>query len=229
MDNINLIDKNNIFSEKSKKLIVDMSICMDDLINKILLDIPNNYTLVNNLFELLVDIKIVNDGTIRDIINKKVLKYLELQGIIEDTKEYFICDSIRHAFINFKEDGIFRLYKQREAEDWYPKVIINNFIGIKEDIDKLSEEIVIYRGTSKDEYNSSIFGQSWTTKKDIAHKFAFQHYEFQKKDTLRVLLTTRISKKAIFFYKLNDNENEVVINTDFLIKDNIEILEEKII
>lgn len=42
----------------------------------------------------------------------------------------------------------------------YPKIIINEFIGVEEDIKKLESETTIYRGTSKDEFESKNFGQS---------------------------------------------------------------------
>lgn len=42
--------------------------------------------------------------------------------------EYSIFDSFCHAFIFFKQYGLYELYKHREAEEWYPKIIIRSKI-----------------------------------------------------------------------------------------------------
>ena len=95
----------------------------------------------------------------------------------------------------------------------------------------LDEHIIIYRGTSKEEYESQKLGQSWSLDKNIAEKFAFEYYKLHQnhKNTLRVVLSTEISKKAIFYYKNKGKEKEIIVNPNFLLKDNIVILSEKIL
>ncbi len=213
-----------------------MHICMEDLTDKILLDFPNDYHFFNKLFEFLSDINIeiiknCDKDQNRKDINSKIYDFLENCGLTEESKEHFIFDNIRHAFINFKNGGLLELYQYREAEVWYPKIVIDSFIGIKEDIDKLDKTITVYRGTSKEEYESENFGQSWSRDKEEAKKFAFKYYKSQPnyKNTLRVILSIEILKESIFYYKEEGREEEVIVNPNFLMKDKISILEEKIL
>ena len=63
--------------------------------------------------------------------------------------------------------------KHREAENWYPKVIIRKKLGTN----SLAGDVVIYRGTSKSEFELGEFSQSWTLNEAVAHDFAFKHYQ----------------------------------------------------
>jgi len=234
----------SVFSKKVEQYIKnEMLICIDDLTNKILQDAPNNSQFFNTLFEYMIDLKTPytydydnlsnpNNFKFRRHLEKKLYGFLEENGFTEDSKEYPILDVICHCFISFKENGIVRMYKYRLTESWYPKVMITKFIGIREDIDELDEEILIFRGTSQEEFDSGIFGQSWSLSKNIAKEFAFSTYkrEAHYKNTLRVVLSTIIKKDSIFFYDKNSKEHkredEVIINTKTLYK-NLVVIEEK--
>lgn len=232
-----------IFSVKAiEYLTTEMNICVDDLTNKILLDIPNNHMFFKNLIDFIIDLKIPNEYEIdsfmswnndenREFINDQMYNFLEDNGLDENSKEHFIFDNIRHAFINFKQGGILNMYHYREAEVWYPKVIINKFIGNVEDIKELDDEIIIYRGTSKEEYNSSIFGQSWSINQKVAYDFAFVHYRGQVKyiNTHRIILKTKIKKELIYYFAKNGRENEVIIDSQKLLIDEVSIIETKTI
>jgi hypothetical protein len=236
-----------IFSKKVQEYITnEMSICIDDLTNKILEDVPHSSLFFNDLFEYMIDLKTpytydyndistLNNKKFRNYLNKKLYGFLEKNGFTEESKEYSILDTICHCFINFKEDGIVRMYKNRLSEFWYPKVVVTQFIGIKEDIDKLSDEVLIFRGTSQEEYDSGSFGQSWSLSKTIAKEFAFSTYKHQEhfKNTLRVVLSTTIKKDSIFFYDKNrkehKREDEVIIDTKTLSKNMVKIEEKEIL
>ena len=143
-----------IFSKRVQDYITNqMSICIDDLTNKILNDVPNSSYFFNDLFEYMMQLTIPytydyknlpNNKKLRKYLNKKLYGFLEESGFTEDSKEYLILDPICHCFINFKEDGIVRMYKYRLTESWYQKVIVTQFIGIKEDIDELDDEVLTY-------------------------------------------------------------------------------------
>ena len=138
------------FSKRVQDFIInEMSICIDDLTNKILNDVPNSSCFFNNLFEYMMKLTIPhnydckslpNNKKLRKYLNEKIYEFFEKNGFTENDKEYLIFDPICHCFINFKEDGIVRMYKYRLTESWYQKVIVTQFIGIKEDIDELDDE-----------------------------------------------------------------------------------------
>ena len=231
------------FSKRVQDFIInEMSICIDDLTIKILKDVPYNSSLFNNLFEYMIDLYIpykykdmshLENKKLRQYLNEKLYKFLEQNNITESSKEYMIFDAICHCFINFKEDGILKMYKNRQAEFWYPKVIITKFIGMKKDIDELDNEVLIFRGTSQEEFNSGIFGQSWSLSKAVANKFAFNTYKNidHHKNTLRVILSTTIKKDSILFYDKNrkeyNGEAEVIIDTKHLSKELVKIEEKQ--
>ena len=154
---------------------------------------------------------------------------LRIQTIKEDTEEYYTFDSIRHAFISFKAGGIYNLYKHREAECWYPKVLIRNNMGISSNVDDLDSEITIFRGTSKEEYDSAIYSQSWTLYRKVAEEFAFKHYENQEdyKTTSRIVLQTSISKNHVYYYDKYDDEQEIIIDERKLNEHPVIIIKEK--
>jgi hypothetical protein len=123
------------------------------------------------------------------------------------------------------------MYKYREAEGWYPKIIIKENIGTRKHVNTLDPNITIYRGTSKDEYNSKEFGQSWTINKTVANEFAFNHYlgQPEHQGTKRVVIKTTINRTNIFYFDKDDYEKEVIIDTKAIIIDSVEICEEKVL
>jgi len=218
----------------------DMSICIDDLQKKILFDASSEITFFKELINLFITLNLpyeylelghMNNSLNAKFINQELFTLQEENNIDEDSNAYLIFDSLRHAYINYSEGGILSVHKGREAEVWYPKIIIRSNLGDRNDIELLNDEIVIYRGTSKDEYNSKIFGQSWTLDEVIAKKFAFEHYKGKSnyENTVRVLLKTKINKQDIFYYKNGDREKEVIVNSKLIILDSISLLEEAIL
>ena len=142
--------------------------------------------------------------------NNEILNFSQGRQIESDSQEYFAVDNIRHAFISFKSGGLYSLYKNREAESWYPKVVIRKKLCIH----KLVDDVLIYRGTSKSEFESGRFSQSWTLEEGVAHDFAFKHYDSHGDyvGTERVVLKARINARHIYYYDETDNEQEVIID-----------------
>jgi hypothetical protein len=183
---------------KAEKLLRDeMCICLDDL---------QNHLISTAHVELGSAEYFEND----EFWNKEILDFSDNRGIKTDTQEYFTVDSIRHALISFKSGGLYSLYKNRQAENWYPKVVIRTNLGAN----NLVGDVVIYRGTSKSELESGRFSQSWTLKEDVACEFAFKHYDGQEDyvNTERVVLKARINVRHIYYYDEADNEQEVIID-----------------
>ena len=222
--------------EVEKFLKKDMCICLLHLkeeINKFIDDVE----IISLYIEELVNLKLPNrDFELgseefyenENIFTSFVLDFWSKNRITSKNNSYYIFDNLRHAFRSFKFGGLIELYKCQQNEEWYPKINLVEFLGKEEDILKLPERITIYRGTSLSEYESGIFSQSWSLSKDVAKKFAFRHYTRQRmfSDTLRVVIKTEISKSEIFYYS-DDNEEEVVINSQNINKEQIiKVLEE---
>lgn len=137
----------------------------------------------------------------------------ELSEIIDNAEASGILDSIRHAFCSFAYNGIHQLFTRQENEGWYPKVILDHEIK-PNDIDSLPDVVILYRGADISEFEQSSFGQSWTTKEQVAREFAYVHYEnqhwFKKAD--RIILKTKYPKRFVY-YATQTPEFEVAIDT----------------
>ena len=232
---------NKIFSREAEDYIKNkMNICLSDLTAKIFLDAPSHLIFYNELIEFMIileppleygELDNSNNEDNNDYLNEKLFEFIKKYNIEEYSPEYFIFDNLRHTFTNYCEGGVYLMHKYREAEGWYPKIIINKNIGTRIDINDLDIEVTIYRGTSKDEYNSKEFGQAWTIDKNIANEFAFIHYSGQEdyQNTSRVVLKAEINRNNIYYFNRDESEKEVVINTKKIIKNSIILIEEKII
>lgn len=141
----------------------------------------------------------------------------ELSEELAGTEALPILDSLRHAFSLFARNGLHELFTGQENMDWYPKVILSKELK-PNDISELPNLVTLYRGTDIAEHNSSSYGQSWTTCKEIAYLFAFKHYMGQPSFEIgkRVILMTTIPKEHAYFSS-QMGEFEVVIDTGELL------------
>lgn len=231
--------KKRIFSEKGVKLLKDdMNICLADLSEKILSDSPQHILFFRNLIDYMTEIKTPyqygelgssNNNKNQDYLNDKLFKFTKKWIDEEDIIAYEIYDNLRHAFVIYNEFGVYEVYKLREAELWYPKVIIRNNIGSRDFMKKLDNKVIVYRGTSNDEYESRKFSQAWTTSKDIAYQFAFMHYQGYPKyqNTERVLVKAKIDKQFIYYYNEDENEKEVILDEREILIDSLTLCEKK--
>ncbi|MCG3668594.1 hypothetical protein ACOTVO_07235 [Aliarcobacter butzleri] len=201
---------------------------------------PDDKSLIKEFLEILVSINLpykefeLGDSEFyknQEYFDEQWKKFWDKNGINDEKDSYYIFDNLRHAFNSYKFGGLIQLYERAEKEDWYPKIVINSFLGKQEDIDLLDNEITIYRGTSFKEYESGIFSQPWSLDEDIARKFAFEHYRGQLfySNTERVLLKTKINKSDIFYYYRDNIEKEIVINPKDIKKEFVEEVEKGII
>lgn len=150
------------------------------------------------------------DSPAESVINQH---YIELSGKIDNLEANAILDSIRHAFCSFAYNGIHQLFTHQENESWYPRVILDCVLK-PNNIESLPEVVLLYRGADISELRLSSFGQSWTTKEQVAREFAYKHYEnqdwFNKEN--RVIFKTKYPR-CFVYYANQAPEYEVVIDT----------------
>lgn len=149
---------------------------------------------------------------------KNILVIFEAVTSSSKDENYEIFDSLRHAFTTFASGGLYDLYIYQSNESWYPKIVLSSELK-PNDISELSGHIDIYRGCNISEFDGNIYGQSWSTSKQVATEFAYQHYASQpwyEKDK-RCILKATIKKEDIFFSRQNHYEKEIAVNTKKLI------------
>ena len=127
-----------------------------------------------------------------------------------------ISDSLRHAFCSFAYGGLHQLFTRQENEMWYPEIILSRELK-PNDISSLPDVVILYRGTDRSEFDTKNFGQSWTTKLEVAKDFAFRHYDSQPwfDASNRIVLQTTYLKSDVYFSN-QSCEYEVVVNTSKL-------------
>lgn len=231
-----------VFSAKGESYLKDeMCICLDGLNNEILSEAKESVLFFHKLIDFLIDLEFpypfeniqisnANEENIK-FLNLKLDEFLEDNKLKEDSSDSRIFDEIYHAFRTFKLNGLLGLYLARSGEVWYPKIIIDKNLGSRDDIENLEEEIIVYRGTSLDEFNSGKFSQSWTLSEEVASDFAFKHYRQQPSfvNTMRVVVEANLNKKDIYFYNKALDEQEVIINSSKLIVGSIKIIKKKLL
>ncbi len=135
---------------------------------------------------------------------------------INDENIYLVIDALRHAFSCYAFNGLHQLYTRQENEGWFPKVVLTEVLE-PNDIYKLDDEIILYRGCDIGEYNSGNYGQAWTTSLSVAKDFAYVHYQSQGwfEDCKRIVLTAKYSKQDVLFSH-QAVEYEVVVESNKL-------------
>ncbi len=209
------------FTKNTRDYLLEMCVDLCDLENHLLQNHPNHIDLFVKLIAFLVNFKLeeprlLSPG-VTSLKSQPVFDYFENNGIHEGQKEYGTADTLMHAFIAFKERGLLGLYEAREAEGWYPVVVITKNIPSGDSLDNI---VTIYRGTSKSEYESNKYGQSWSISKKVAHGFAFVHYNRGQKiheNTPRVILQSTIRKEDVYYSDIDGTEKELIINPNKLI------------
>lgn len=142
--------------------------------------------------------------------------YEKAEHLWENAELYKVLDPLRHAFDGFAFNGLRQLYTRQERECWYPKIVLARELK-PNDIHKLDESVLIFRGCDILEFASGDLGQSWTTRKNVAIDFAYKHYQDQEwyRDQDRIVLASMIPRGAVL-YSDQKVEFEVVVNPDLL-------------
>jgi len=230
----------DVFSEEGELFFKDkMCICLEDLNAKILRDALKKKDFFKSLIDFFLKLEFPYDYNNkleyceqeenRNFLQENLERLFLTNNVEEDTNAMKIYEELYHALRSFVGEGLEGLYIHRAPEFWYPKVIIKSIIGERSFIDELEEIITIYRGTSQDEFESKIYGQSWSLEMTQAENFAFVHYKGHEKylNTIRVVIEAKINKKDIYYYRKFHAEKEIVINPLKLLSDSIKIIESR--
>lgn len=230
----------DVFSKEGELFLKDkMCICLEDLNTKILNDAFEEKDFFKCLIDFFLTLEFPYDYNNKlqyyekeenkDFLQENLERFFLINNVEEDTKAMKIYEELYHALRSFAGEGLEGLYIHRAAECWYPKVIIKSIIGDKSFINELDDIITIYRGTSQDEFESRIYGQSWSLEMTQAENFAFVHYKGYEKylNTIRVVIEAKINKKDIYYYRKFHAEKEIVINPLKLLSDSIKIIESR--
>ncbi len=141
--------------------------------------------------------------------------YTELINAEEDEDLYGVLDNLCMAFFRYAKGGLNALYVNQENEAWFPKIILTQVL-YPNDIGSLQDNFLIYRGCNISEFNSRCYGQSWTTKIDIARSFAYNHYSSQDwfSENDRIILVANYARKNVLYSDQTDyGEFEIVVHS----------------
>jgi len=108
----------------------------------------------------------------------------------------------------FREGGVFKLFKGRQAEWKGPQIRINESDVPSWDCRKLKEPIIIYRGMSNAEYESGDFGQSWSVSQKVAQRFTNETYSDTNSG---IVVKARINIESVLYHDPQDCEGEVIV------------------
>jgi hypothetical protein len=139
----------------------------------------------------------------------KIEKFLEFENLIESDKEYW--EQLRECYIN--SDNNFR-YLGEIKRLFNSKRNKREFImssAESEILNKLPNNITIYRGMTTIENESGDYGISWTLNEDIANSFArtfIRNYETNHMTHMVKKMT--VEKRNIVAYFDERSEEEVI-------------------
>lgn len=122
----------------------------------------------------------------------------------------------------YREGGVFRLFKGRQAEWGGPKIRITELDVPPWDSSELNKIMTVYRGMIKSEYDSGKYGQSWTVQKKVASRFANETYSGTESG---IIVKVDVCRESIIYFDSNDYEGEVILKNDSVLKDDILYIE----
>lgn len=199
-------------SEDSAKILVDeMCVDLDHLKQKIEAPEISPYCAqINIIIETLC-------GFVGNKPAEEVNKYCSSLSNLGSEPD-LVIDSVRMAFFRYISGGLRDLFIYQENEAWFPKIVLSKIL-YPNDIDSLEDEFSIYRGCDRSEFETRSFGQSWTTNRDVAKQFAYEHYDLQDwyDNRRRAVLRSRYKKiDALYSDQTEDGEYEIVVRPDLL-------------
>ncbi|RZK40645.1 MAG: hypothetical protein EOO90_14305 [Pedobacter sp.] len=186
------------------------------------MDAKEYYDLISSQFSQ--NIKIFED-MISFFMNQQKISQSDFDSYIHDkdidyNKDYF--ESLYEIFCClelFISDGKLKLYKFLQPEWNVPRVVLN-----KSDFESVFSEDsqgieFIYRGLSKEEFDSGEFRQSWTTDLSVAEDFSSRDYNQPNGLVVKTLFNL---EKVLHIAKLP--EYEVIVENGAIKKPSVEII-----
>lgn len=135
-------------------------------------------------------------------------KYCEEENINIDSELGNYLYEMFNNLCRYNEGGVFGLFKNKQAEWGAPRVnLCPKDVPTVSDIGTLEDEITIYRGMSKDEYDSKDFAQHWTTDINVATRFAAEIYSELPKG---IIVKAIIRKLDVIHYDSSNGEKEII-------------------
>jgi hypothetical protein len=170
---------------------------------------PQIFLLVNapkiNILYDLLEREIDIQSLFLNVSRSKAMYYLRLHQDKLTDKEYW--ENLAHLYsLHDYEQLPFKLYKSMFNADRPEK----QYLMTDEERDflnKLPEEVTIYRGMSKKEFDSGEFGLSWTLDKSIADFFVGRVLYNEKEKVVKELI---IPKDKITAYFDGRQESEII-------------------
>lgn len=129
---------------------------------------------------------------------------------ISSDKSPVLYNCLYEMFTNiclYNTDGIWALFKYKQAEWGTIKVSLSKEDFPKFNNNMLEAENIIYRGMSKIEFENKDFTQHWTTDLDIARKFAFDIYSDSPRG---IVVCAKIDKDDVIYYEDTSHEKEIL-------------------
>lgn len=191
-----------IFNEKSCQLLKSMRIAPKEYSNLLQGQHGEDAEIFNSLVEQFFGLSLEELSTIR--FNNFVKEYNVLDDSLIFNQLYDLFNYLRL----FREGGVFKLFKGRQAEWKGPQIRINESDVPAWNFRKLKEPIIIYRGMSNAEYASGNFGQSWSVNQQVAQRFAKETYS---DDNPGIVVKACINIESVLYYDSQDYEEEVIV------------------
>ena len=198
-----------MFSDSTKKLLFDSmkisNISIEERLNEP--DLKNDKEIIIKAIEEFS--AVARKEQIYSVLNV-FNRYCNNCSLSESGRQ--VLDAMRHSFATYVSGGLHDLYIYQENEEWHPKIILNCIL-YPNDNSKLNSELIIYRGCDVSEHQNFNYGQSWTACIQIAHQFAFEHYNNQSwfDKSQRVILQASYSQADVLYSK-ELPEHEVVVS-----------------
>lgn len=190
------------FSDESYRLLKDMRIDPDE-------------------YEIFINFKYCGDFDKFEFLLKQFrgCEYQELStGAFNDfacenlvSNDYPLRDQLFDLFNYlrmYRDGGVFKLFKSRQSEWSGPKIKITKVDAPSSDVHKLNEKINVYRGMSILEYESALYGQSWTTDVKVARGFAFETYSGISRG---IVVKGVVNRNSVIYFSQSDSELEVIV------------------
>lgn len=190
------------FSDKSRQQLEKMGIKPDKYASDIFARFQNDAFVIEQLISHFLDY------STNDLTKSSFNKFIDNSSINCESSIYNHCFDIFNYLRMYKDGGKFNLFKGRQSEWDGPIVVLEKADVPASNLESLKGIPEIYRGMSLTEFQSSKFGQSWTTDISVARKFAFETYSEKPRG---IVAKAQLDIRNAIYYSLRDSESEVIM------------------
>lgn len=191
------------------------------------IQIPYSSSQLNNIecINLIKEIKEKQSKTLEKWFNDNNVNYLtQLKTCGSDDKFYYF-NKYKDKFITDEEytkqlSSIYQMssnafkYKNEIKMYFTSEKLINEFLMTAEELqvfNTLPEELTIYRGMYREEFENKDYGFSWTLDKNVAEFFADGYiHNYNKINEKGIVVELNICKKDVIAYLNERSEKEII-------------------